>query len=108
MATASKKKKKASGMNIQPLGDRIVVLRDESLETTAGGIVLPSAAQDAPARGVVLATGDGRLLDNGKRSELQLKNGDHVIFSSYAGEKFKMGDDELLLMSEGDVVAVIE
>jgi chaperonin GroES len=107
MATATKKKKK-SGMKLQPLGDRIVVQRDESLDTTAGGIVLPSAAQDAPARGVVLAIGDGRLLENGERSVLQLVIGDHVIFSSYAGEKFKMGDDEYLLMSEADVVAVIE
>jgi chaperonin GroES len=106
MATATKSKGK---VRLQPLGDRVVVERDESEETTAGGIVLPDTAKDAPARGRILAVGDGKLTDDGKRAPLQLKVNDRVIFSSYAGEKFETDDGtELLLMREDDVLAVIE
>ena len=100
--------KKTGGVKIQPLGDRIVVRREEALEVTAGGIVLPDSAKDKPARGTVVSVGDGKMLDDGSRSSLQLKEGDRVLFSSYAGESFKLGDDELLLMREDDVLAVIE
>ena len=105
MATATKKK---ATIKLQPLGDRVVVERDESEETTAGGIVLPDAAQDKPARGRIVSIGDGRLLDDGTRSEFQIKVGDRVIFSSYAGETFKIDDNELLLMREEDILAVVE
>ena len=108
MATATKKKKTAGRkMTLQPLGDRVVVDREESEETTAGGIVLPDAAQDKPARGKVISVGAGRILDDGSRNVLQVKPGDRVIFSSYAGEQFKVGDQELLLMSEEDILAII-
>ena len=107
VATATKKKAPASP-KLQPLGDRLVVEREESEERTAGGILLPDSAKDKPARGVVVSVGEGRLLDNGTRSPLQLKVGDRVIFSSYAGETFKVGDQELLLMREDEVLAVIE
>jgi len=107
---AKKKAAKKSGgkMKLQPLGDRVVVERDESEEVTAGGIVLPDSAKDKPARGKVISVGDGRLLDDGTRAPLQLKAGDHVLFSSYAGDEFKMDDRELVLMREEDVLAVIE
>jgi chaperonin GroES len=105
MATATKKK---SGLKLQPLGDRVVIQREESTETTAGGIVLPDSAQDKPARGRVVSIGTGRVLDDGSRSEMQVKEGDRVIFSSYAGETFKVGDDDVLLMREDDILAVIE
>lgn len=105
MATATKKKKK---IQLQPLGDRVVVEREASEETTAGGIVLPDSAKDKPARGVVVSVGDGRLLDDGSRGQIQVKVGDRVIFSSYAGETFTVSDDELLLMREEDILAVIE
>ena len=101
--------KSATGqLKLQPLGDRVVVRRDESEEVTSGGIVLPDSAQDKPARGRVVSVGDGRLLDDGKRARLQVKKGDRVLFSSYAGETFKLGDQELLLMREEDILAVIE
>jgi len=103
MAAAKKK-----SLKLQPLGDRVVIRRDESEETTAGGIVLPETAKDKPARGVVVSVGDGKLLDDGTRSALQVKVGDRVIFSSYAGETFKVDDDELLLMREDDLLAVID
>ena len=102
---AAKKKK---GLKLQPLGDRVVIRRDESEATTAGGIVLPETAKDKPARGVVVSVGDGKLLDNGTRSEFQVKAGDRVIFSSYAGETFKVDDEEMLLMREDDLLAVID
>jgi chaperonin GroES len=105
MATATKKK---TGSKLQPLGDRVVVERAESEDTTAGGIVLPDSAKDKPARGVVISVGPGRLLDDGSRSEMQVKVGERVLFSSYAGEAFTVGEDELLLMREDDILAVIE
>ncbi len=107
MATATKKKSK-SALKLQPLGDRVVVQREESEAKTAGGIVLPDSAKDKPSRGKVISIGDGRLLDDGSRSKLQVKPGDRVIFSSYAGEQFKVGEDELLLMREDEILAVIE
>jgi chaperonin GroES len=109
MATATKSKaKKSAGTKLQPLGDRVVVRREDAEETTAGGIVLPGSAKEKPARGFVVSVGDGRLLDSGTRCPVQVKEGDHVIFSSYAGEDFKVGEDELLLMREDDILAVIE
>lgn len=105
MATATKKKAK---LNIQPLGDRIVVQREVSNEKTEGGIYLPDSAKDKPTRGTIVSIGDGKLLDDGSRSELQVQVGDHVLFTSYAGENIEIGDTEYLLMSESDVLAVIE
>ncbi len=99
---------KKKGLKLQPLGDRVVIRRDESEGTTAGGIVLPESAKDKPARGVVLSVGDGKQLNDGTRSELQVKAGDCVIFSSYAGETFKVDDEDLLLMREDDLLAIID
>ena len=108
MATATKGKKSKSKVNLQPLGDRVVVEREASESTTAGGIVLPDSAKDKPARGVIVAIGNGRLLEDGTRGDLQVQVGDRVIFSSYAGEAFESGDAEYLLMREDDILAVIE
>jgi chaperonin GroES len=105
---ASKKKSTGGRIKLQPLGDRVVVQREESEEITAGGIVLPDTAKDKPARGKIVSVGDGKLLDDGTRAKFQVKVGDRVLFSSYAGEEFKLGDRELLLMREEDVLAVIE
>ena len=82
-------------MNLKPLGDRVVVEREEAKATTAGGIVLPDTAKDKPQKGKVLAVGDGRITKDGKKRELQVKVGDSVLFTSYAGEEFKiLGDAE--------------
>ena len=99
---------KKNGIKLQPLGDRVVVEREQSVETTAGGIVLPDSAKDVPARGTIVSIGNGRLLDDGSRGALQVSVGDRVIFSSYAGEAFKIDDNELLLMREDDILAVID
>ena len=107
MATATKGKKK-SKLQLQPLGDRVVVEREESQDTTAGGIVLPDTAKDKPARGTIIALGTGRLLDDGSRGKFQVKVGDRVLFTQYAPETIKLGEEELLMMREEDILAVID
>ncbi len=108
MAKKKSVQKPAGSIKLQPLGDRLVVEREQAEEVTAGGILLPDAAQNKPARGTIVSVGDGRLLDDGSRAKLQVKAGERVLFSSYAGEQFKIGDRELLLMREDDILAVIE
>lgn len=105
MATATKKKSK---ITLQPLGDKVVVARDESQEVTTGGIYLPDTAKDKPSRGTIIAVGNGKLLDDGTRGEMQVKKGDRVLFTSYAPETINIDDEEFLLMSESDILAVIE
>jgi chaperonin GroES len=96
-------------MKFQPLGDRVVVEREEAKATTAGGIVLPDTAKDRPQKGKVVAVGDGRVAKDGKRKPLQVKVGDSVLFTSYAGEEFKLdGDQKVLLMREDDILAIFE
>ena len=96
-------------MKVQPLGDRVVVEREEAKSTTAGGIVLPDTAKDKPQKGKVVAIGDGRITKDGKRRPLQVKVGDSVLFTSYAGDEFKLdGDKKVLLMREDDILAVID
>ena len=104
-AVATKKKSKVT---LQPLGDKVVVERDSTEEKTAGGIYIPDAAQDKPSRGTIIAVGTGKLLDDGTRGKMQVKKGDRVLFTSYAPETIKLDEDELLLMSETDILAVIE
>ncbi len=106
MAVSTKKSK--SSTKLQPLGDRIVVEREESKDTTSGGIFLPSSAKDKPSRGTVISVGEGRLLKDGSRSPLQLKPGDQVLFTTYGPDEIKVGEEEFLLMREDDVLAVIE
>lgn len=95
-------------MNLKPLGDRIVVKRQEAGEKTKGGIILPDAAKEKPQMGTVIAVGDGKILKDGKRQELQVKPKDTILFSSYAGDEFKLDGDKVLLMREEDVLAVVE
>jgi chaperonin GroES len=104
-AVATKKKTKVV---LQPLGDKVVVERDASDEKTAGGIYIPDAAKDKPSRGTVIAVGTGKLLDDGSRGPMQVKKGDRVLFTSYAPETIKLDEDELLLMSETDILAVVD
>lgn len=94
-------------MRIEPLGDKVVIKRMEADETTAGGIVLPESAREKPKQGRVLSVGNGKLLDNGSRSKLQLGEGDRVLFTSYAGTEIEIDGDKLLIMSESDVLAVL-
>ena len=95
-------------VNIRPLGDRIVVKAVEREEQTKSGIYLPDTAKEKPQEAVVLAVGNGRLLDNGTRIPIDLKEGDRVLFSKYAGTEVRIGDEEYLILRESDVLAVIE
>jgi chaperonin GroES len=97
-----------SKASIRPLGEKVLVKRLEADERTAGGIVLPDAAKEKPKRGTVLSVGDGRLLDTGKRQPLQLKSGDQVLFTSYAGTEVKVDGEEMIIMDESDILAVLE
>jgi chaperonin GroES len=109
MATMTKDKPaKKTQLKLQPLGDRVVVRREEGEERTAGGILLPDAAKEKPTRGVIEAVGNGKLLDDGTRGKLQVNVGDRVLFTTWAGETFKVGDEELLLMREEDILAVLD
>ncbi len=94
--------------SLKPMGDRVVVKPKGREETTKSGIVLPDTATEKPQQGEVLAVGPGRQLDNGKRAELDVKVGDLVLFAKYSGTEFKLDDDDLLILSERDVLAVIE
>jgi chaperonin GroES len=93
--------------NLRPLNDKIIVRRLDAEEKTKGGIILPEKAKEKPREGVVKAVGQGKLLENGKRAELQVKNGDRVIFSSYAGSEIKVDGEELLILGEEDVLAIV-
>jgi chaperonin GroES len=94
--------------NVTPLGDKILVKRLEAEAKTAGGIVLPDTAKEKPKEGKVIALGSGKLLDNGKRAGFQVKKGDRIIFTSYAGTEVKIDGDEYLLMPEDDVLAIVK
>jgi chaperonin GroES len=95
-------------MKVEPLNDKIVVKRLEAESTTAGGIVLPDSAKEKPKQGRVISLGDGKLLESGKRAKFQVKEGDRVLFTSYAGSEVKIGNEEYLIMTEDDILAVID
>ena len=95
-------------MKIRPLGDKVLVERLEAENKTAGGIVLPDTAKEKPQRGKVISTGKGKVLDDGKIKEVQVKKGDMVLFTSYAGTEVKIEGKEYLIMDESDIMAVIE
>ena len=95
-------------MTVVPLNDKIVVKRLEAEDKTAGGIVLPDSAKEKPKQGIVSAVGDGKLLENGKRAALQVREGDRVLFTSYAGNDVTIDGKEYLIMSEEDILAVVE
>ena len=93
---------------ISPLGGKVLIRRLEAEEKTRGGIVLPDTAKEKPQKGTVLAVGDGKLLDDGTRAAFQVKKGDKVLFSSYAGTEIKVEGEDYLLMNESDVLAILD
>lgn len=94
-------------MNIRPLHDRVVVKRLEEEQTTSGGIVIPDTAAEKPQRGEVKAVGNGKKLDNGETRALDLKVGDTVLFGKFSGTEIKVDDEDVLVMREEDVLAVL-
>ena len=95
-------------MNIRPLHDRVVVKRMEEETTSPGGIVIPDTATEKPIRGEIIAVGNGKILDSGEKRPLDLKAGNKVLFGKYSGTEVKVDGEDLLVMREDDVMAVIE
>ena len=95
-------------MNIRPLHDRVIVRRKEEERTTAGGIVIPDAATEKPSTGEILAVGSGKITDSGDVRALDVKIGDTVYFGKYSGTELKVDGEELLIMREDDIIAVVE
>jgi chaperonin GroES len=93
--------------NLKPLGDRVVVKPKPKEETTRSGIVLPDTVSEKPQEGEVLSVGPGRMLDNGKRVEMEVKAGDTVLYAKYAGTEIKLDGDEFLVIRESDLLAVV-
>ena len=95
-------------MKIRPLADKVLVERLEAETTTSGGIVLPDSAKEKPQRGKIVNVGTGKPLDDGTYQELQVKKGDTVLFTSYAGTEIKAGGKEYMIMEESDILAIID
>jgi len=95
-------------MKIKPLADRVVVKRIEEEEEKKGGIIIPDTAKERPQKGKVVAVGPGRLNDKGERMPMEVKEGNVVLFSKYAGTEVKVGDEEYLVMREDEILAILE
>lgn len=93
---------------LKPVGDRVVVKPKPQEQQTKAGIVLPATATERPQQGTVVAVGSGRSLDNGSRAPMEVKHGDTVLFAKYSGTEFHLDDEELLVLNERDVLAVVE
>jgi chaperonin GroES len=98
----------ASATKLRPLGDRVVIQPTAREEMTKSGIVLPDTVKEKPQKGLVLAVGPGRTLDDGKRESIDVKKGDTVLYAKYAGTEFKIDEDELLIVSQKDILAIVE
>ncbi len=95
-------------MNLRPLNDRVVVKRMEEEQKTAGGIIIPDTAKEKPIQGEVLAVGNGRIMEDGTKRALDVKQGDRVLFGKYAGTEITLGGQEVLIMREDDILAIVE
>jgi chaperonin GroES len=98
----------ATATKLRPLGDRVVIQPTPREEMTKSGIVLPDTAKEKPQEGKVIAAGPGRLTDEGKREPMDVKEGDTVLYAKYAGTEFKIEGDELLIVSQKDILAIVE
>jgi chaperonin GroES len=98
----------AVAVNLRPLGDRVVVRPSDREETTKSGIVLPDTAKEKPQRGAIIAAGEGRRDDDGNRIPMDVQVGDEVLFAKYAGTEFKLDDEEYLILSEKDILAIVQ
>ena len=99
---------KSKKTTVTPLGDRVLVRRMDAEETSKGGIILPDSAKEKPAEGTVIAVGAGKITDSGERMEMTLKVKNRVLFSSYAGSEIKLDGKDFLIMSEDEILAVID
>ena len=94
-------------MNLKPLGDRVIVKPKAPEEKTKGGIILPDTAQEKPMEGEIVAVGNGKIADDGKKIAMELKVGDKILYGKYSGTEVKINDEEFLIMRESDVYAII-
>jgi chaperonin GroES len=99
---------RGTATQLKPLGDRLVVRPSEREEMTKSGIVLPDTAKERPQEGTVLSVGPGRTLDDGKLEKMEVREGQKVLFQKYAGTEFKLDEEDLLILSQKDILAVIE
>jgi len=95
-------------MKLRPLNDRVVVRRTEEEQKTAGGIIIPDTAKEKPIQGEVVAVGNGKVMEDGSRRPLDVKAGDKVLFGKYAGTEIKVEGEELLIMREDDILAIVD
>jgi len=98
----------ASSKKLKPLGDRVVIQPTPREEVTKSGILLPDTAKEKPQEGTILAAGPGKILEDGKREAMDVKEGDRVLYSKYAGTEFKVDGEELLIVSQKDILAIVE
>jgi chaperonin GroES len=98
----------ATSKKLRPLGDRVVIKPVAREEMTKSGIVLPDTAKEKPQEGMILAAGPGKILEDGKREQMDVKEGDRVLYSKYAGTEFKVEGEDLLIVSQKDILAVVE
>ena len=106
--SSAKKSLASKAPKIRPLGEKVLVKRLEAEKKTTGGIVLPDTAKEKPQKGTVLAVGDGKLLEDGKRAKFQVAVGNTVLFTSYAGTEIKIDGEEYMLMDESDILAILD
>jgi len=95
-------------MKVRPLHDRVIVKREDEEKTTKGGIIIPDTAKEKPVEGKVIAVGDGKVADDGKKIPLEVKAGDKVLFGKYAGTEIQIEGEETLIMREDDIIAIVE
>jgi chaperonin GroES len=95
-------------MKLAPLDDRVVIKQSEAEEKSAGGIILPDAAKEKPQRGKIIAVGPGKMLDNGKRGEMNVKKGEDVLYAKYTGNEIEIDGEKYVILHEGDILGVIE
>jgi chaperonin GroES len=95
-------------MKLAPLDDRVVIKQSEAEEKSAGGIILPDAAKEKPQRGKIIAVGPGKMLDNGKRGEMNVKKGEEVLYAKYSGNEIEIDNEKYVILHEGDILGVIE
>jgi chaperonin GroES len=95
-------------MKLAPLDDRVVIKQSEAEKKSAGGIILPDAAKEKPQRGKIIAVGPGKILDNGKRGEMNVKKGDEVLYAKYSGNEIEIDGENYVILHEGDILGVVE
>ncbi len=96
-----------TAVNVRPLGDRVVIRASAKEEVSAMGVILPDTAKEKPQKGTIIAVGTGRVLDNGQKQAMEVKEGDSVLFAKYAGTEVKIDGEELLILSEKDILAIV-